>query len=543
MKAAFWRLVRRLLRGPRVSRALGSLGIDARRYWLLIDLFGTISERREMFSQLGTDGLSLQFAAWLYAIFSALMSLLLIMVGKSVVVYFWAFLAFTAFLMLTILFSETSNSLVNPVEGLVLAHQPINGATYTAAKLTHLLRILLYLVPGLNIVPALAGLIFTDSRWFYPLVHMLAAFVVGLLVALLCCAVFGWLVRFVPPNRLKAIGQVAETLPWLGYLVLQFSRELRQHIHAPAWLLADTTLRRTLAVGFGVLSVAIVVLGLRCLSADYLVRVASIVHGGSGRKSKVRRSRLSDLVARFFGGPASRAGFEYTSRLMIRDWQFRRQMIPMIPVALVPAALLATGWRISPFSGKFTGMHVMPHIFGILLFLICTVLVYGSDHKAAWLFLLAPAGAYGRFAKGVYARLWFVFAIVPHVALILVLPWLWGIRDAGLFVAYSLAAVSFYLGLELRLVDGLPFSKQAEPTRSPVSQLLMFAGGIVIAIAVGVQFFLVFRSPVVVVAVTLALAASAYLVTRRGLETFEVAIRFNLGLLSMETKGIYTEVQ
>jgi hypothetical protein len=29
-----------------------------------------------------------------------------------------------------------------------LAHQPIEGATYTAAKLTHLLRILLHLVPG-----------------------------------------------------------------------------------------------------------------------------------------------------------------------------------------------------------------------------------------------------------------------------------------------------------------------------------------------------------------------------------------------------------
>jgi hypothetical protein len=40
--------IENLLRGPRVSAFLGSLGIDSRRYWLLMDLFGQLSERGEM---------------------------------------------------------------------------------------------------------------------------------------------------------------------------------------------------------------------------------------------------------------------------------------------------------------------------------------------------------------------------------------------------------------------------------------------------------------------------------------------------------------
>ncbi len=48
---------------------------------------------------------------------------------------------------------------MNPVEAHVLAHQPINGATYVAAKLTHLVRILLYLVPAMNAIPAFGGLL------------------------------------------------------------------------------------------------------------------------------------------------------------------------------------------------------------------------------------------------------------------------------------------------------------------------------------------------------------------------------------------------
>ena len=131
------------------------------------------------------------------------MTLLYIAVGVDETTYASNFLVFNAVVLLSVLLPETSNSLLNPAEGLVLAHQPINGATYTAAKLTHLARIVFYLALGLNAIPAAAGLLVRGTNWSYPFMHLLAALAAGLFEALLCCALFGWLMRFVPVRRLE----------------------------------------------------------------------------------------------------------------------------------------------------------------------------------------------------------------------------------------------------------------------------------------------------------------------------------------------------
>jgi hypothetical protein len=151
------RLIARLLRGPKFSRFLERLGIDPKQYWLLTDLFHTIGQRREFMGQLGRDRDTLRWVTILYGALMGMMSLGLAAEQPTSSLYLLIFLGITAFLLFSIVISETSNTLVNPVEALMLAHQPINGATYTAAKLTHILTIVLYLVPGLNAVPALAG--------------------------------------------------------------------------------------------------------------------------------------------------------------------------------------------------------------------------------------------------------------------------------------------------------------------------------------------------------------------------------------------------
>ena len=218
-------------------------------------------------------------------------------------------------------------------------------------------------MPGLSLIPALAILTLKGCQWFYPLVFLLAAFVLGLVVALSCCALFGWLIRFVPAPRLKAAGLIGEALPWLVYVLFQFNREMRAHIHIPQDAQRRGT-RRMLEASLGVIVVAAGVFGIRALSSDYLVRVAAIAHAGSGAKSKVRRSRLSDLVARLGGGQAARAGFEYLSRMMVRDWQFRRHLVQLAPLVLLSGIAAFQGVRISPFSGQFTAMHVFRIFFG-----------------------------------------------------------------------------------------------------------------------------------------------------------------------------------
>lgn len=540
---AILQAVERFLRGPRVSRLLVRFGIDPERYWLLMDLFHELSERGEMLDQLGRNGVALETAAWLYFGLSAFMSLMLLVTQTALAAYFATFLILTAVLLLAVLLSEAGNSLVNPVEGLVLAHQPINGATYTATKLSHLLRIILYLVPGLNAVPALAGLFLKGSAWYYPLVHLAATFVAGLAAALLCCALFGWLVRFIPARRLKAAGQFASTLPFLGMMWLQQIRQFFAHLAVGKWLPAGPAVRWGLAAALGVATVAAVVLGLRSLSADYLIRVSSMTRGGPAAGSNVRTSRIGAVVSRFFGGQPGRAGFAFVSRMMLRDWQFRRQFIPMfvyVLIGLVP--LLASGWRTDPFARKFAPMHMLPHVTGILLFFVCILLPYGGDYKGSWLFLVAPSRAIGGFARGVHALLWIDVIVIPHLVLLPLLAWAWGILHAGLFLAYSLAAASMYLALDLRRIDGAPFTRQADASRGSVLLPLMILGAIVVAIAVGIQYFLVFRSPAIVAATTAAIATGAFLVTRASLGAFTISIRYNLGLASAEVGALFKEV-
>ena len=538
MKDAF----RRILRGRVTARMLRRFGIDPKRYWLLIDLFSDLSERREMFSQLGRDEITLKVVVWLYFAMACLAAFLMMLVGPPIGTYFRVFLGMTAFVLLMVLLSETGNSLVNPTEALVLAHQPINGATYIGAKLTHLVRILIYLVPGLNLVPSLLGLTFKGADWSYPLQHMLAAFAVGIAAALLCCTVYGWLIRFVPAARLKAIGQVADTAPILIFILFQYGRDFLAHTRLH-FLPEQAGPRLAVAAIGGVLVSAVVIFGLRSLSRDYLIRVATIVHGRSGVKNKPRRSRIAALAAKFCGGPASRAGFEYVARMMRRDWQFRRAFVPLLPGLIAPAVLLFQGLRIDPFSGRFSAMHVMPHVFGGLLFWTCMLLPYGNDYKASWVFLATPARAFGPFARGVWALLSIWVILIPHIFLFALLAWFWGFRSAALFTVYSLAVACLYLALELRLVDGVPFGKQPDASRNAYMMPMMIGGAFVVAIAVALQYFLLFRSPAIVLAAAAMLGAAAWFLTRSSLQAFEVAIRYNLGLLSTESSLLYKEIE
>ena len=524
------------------DRALQAVGIHPTHFRLLCGLFGTLAERREIMTQLGRDGFTLKLAFWMYFVLGGFMCLMFLKEPPTAGRFLGTFLVMTAILLICILVSEAGNSLVNPVEGIVLAHQPIDGATYTAAKLTHLLRVVSWLAPGLNAIPALASLLLLkEPRWYYPLVHLAATFGAGLVAALFACAVFGWLLRFVPAPRLKAAGQIAEALPFLG---LWFGGQAWRLVRGTvmAWIPAGAETQRYLAIALIVAAAAVIVMGLRSLSVDYLIRVASIVHGGSGGRVKPRRSHLGDIVARRLGGPPARAGFAYTARLMRRDWAFRRQLIPLIPCAISPVVFLAQGIHTDPFSGKFTIVHVVPHIFGILMFILSIALVYGNDYKGAWLFLLAPSGAFAPFARGVHGLIWISIVGVPHALLLPVLAWFWGIPHALLFVAYSAAVASLYLGMEIRLVDGVPFSRQPVTSQGVYFMGIMMGGALAIGIAVGIQYFLIFRSPLAVLAAAAAIAGIAHLVTRSSLDAFTTAMRYNLGLMSEESGTIYKEV-
>jgi hypothetical protein len=305
----------------------------------------------------------------------------------------------------------------------------------------------------------------------------------------------------------------------------------------------DPAVRWALAVAAFAALAGTVTLGIRALSADYLIRVTALMHGGSAAGAKPRRSRTAAAVGRRLGGQAARAAYDYVSRLALRDYQFRRNAAPMaaaLLVGLVPAVW--KGWRTDPFSGAFTTMHLLPHILGLFLFFACNMLQFGNDFKAAWLFLLAPGRAFEPFARGVHAVLWINGVLVPHAVALPALAWAWGIGHAALFVAYSAALASLYLSLTLRLIEAVPFTKQTNAEQGATLMPMIMAAGAAGAVVVGLQYLLLFKSPAAVALGTAVIGTAAYFLTRSAIGTLETSMRYSLALLSSEAGTLYKEV-
>ena len=552
-------IARRCFRGRAFTRLLEGCGIEPRRYWLLVDLFQTLGNRGEV-ARMGNQDYSMRFLVILWFFMASLISLVMAVAGASPGYYLLVFLGLTVFQLSILLIPEAAENLVNPVEGLILAHQPVNGATWSGAKLSHLIKAVVYVVAGINGVPALVGLSLPHGDRFhgmvYPLAHLMIALGVGMVAALLCCSLFGWLIRFVPVRRLKAAAGMVQVVPMLflfGFQVLTRSwRDLVDRagsVELPqGWLAAADALPGRLPVLLGVAggAVGLVVIfqGLRALSADHLIRVSGLMHSGSRiRRLKRRGSQVGPWVARFAGGQASRAGFEYLRCMMLRDWQFLRNAAPIIPMVILPFGfLLAAGGLSSPFGPGFAPIHLLPHLLGLAIILTCKFLAYGNDFKGIAWFFIAPDSSFRPFAGGIHAALWLLLAAVPNLLSLPVLTWFWAVQEAVLFIVFSTAVASLYLGVGLRLIDGVPFGKQAPPTRSAVGLGLMLVFFMAAGIAVGIQHLL-FRSWAAVALVTLVVGVGARFLTRAVLDDFAARIRLQLKLAASGSVLLYKEVE
>ena len=527
-------LLRRFLHGPAFTALLERCNIDVRRFWLLVDLFETLGARQEVVGV--GDNHSMRALMNIWFALSALASVpLLIMVagtGAPTGLYLAFFVGLTVFLLSALLFPEIAESLVNPVDGLILAHQPVDGATWSGAKAAHLTKIVAYAATGLNAVPALVGLALphdgTTLRLAYPFLHFLVALVAGLIFALLCCSLFGWLVRVVPVRRLKAAAAMVQVLPvlaWLGFnardLIGEAVSGWTAAVEVPAgWTAAVEAVPGGLATMLGatgaVVTPVAVVLGLRAFSRDHLIRAAGLMSAGMGRRRRRWRwANPGPWMGRWTGGQAGRAGFEHLRAMMLRDWQFRRTMAQVLPGPILGFIyLLAAGRDASPFGPGFAAAHFLPHLLGVTIALICMVLAYGNDHKGVWCFAVGPATGSRPFARGVHAALWLLLIALPHAGLLVLLAWSWGVRDAALLVAFSTAVAFLYLGASLKLIDGVPFGRQWSPAEHQTRLLKLTIGYVpVLAVAIGIQYVL-FRSAAAVAAATLVVALAVYLVTR-----------------------------
>ena len=502
------------------------------------------------------------------------MSLLISLValfGPALQKYFLGMLAYTSFFLLWVLLEDTTNSLLNPEEASVLAHQPIGGATYVAAKLTHLLSLLIVFVPALNGIPAIAGLCLKGSRWFYPLTHLFAAYLAGLFVAFLICGVYGWLFRFVPPSRLKNAALWLQLVIVLSPYVLQRvamlfevkSGQIAARIVASSW----SPLRWFVAIGLmghaanpGLsvwqCSVAFLVtcagigFGLRSFQQDYLGKTSSLMQGSTTTLGRsLRRPRLERLVRRITGAPSGYGAFAFTLTMLRRDWNFRRQGLPhMMMVLTALPIVLVLGTKTSPFPlltashRAFSGMHFLPHCLGMLALVPCSLLAYTAEPRGSWIFTILPMGRLKPFVGGIYLSLWFPIVGITHLCLLTPCIWFWGVAQATLFIAYSAAIVSFYLSLSLFLIDGLPFVEAFAPFASQGLQFRIL-GGLLCAVVLGGLQWVLFHSMWLVLGSACTFGVLALVVGRAGRIRLEKEMAANLQRLSLGPQQMFKDVE
>jgi len=421
----------------------------------------------------------------------------------------------------------------------VLAHRPIRGATYTAAKLSHLGVLVAKLTLAINGIPALVGLTLPGAGWLYPLRHLGLALAIGLVCALACCALYGAMLRILPPTRIQAVSSVVEGAP---LVLVAVAPPLFRQMRKANWLPQDPQTQQWLMGAAALFAVLAVIFGLRALSTDFLLRVASIVHGGRTRTfhSGLRWSPAS--LAAWSGGQPARAAFAYMAAQMRRDYQFRRQLLAQIAAIVIPFGGLLANLRQSPFQPDFVPAHGLPHICGFALFLVCSALPYGNQPKAAWIFQLAPRHAWPRFAQGVHTMLWTWLVALPHTLELAVALYYWPVADALLFTGYSLALASLYLAATLLIIDYVPFTRPMQPERGAMLLPAMLVGGVFVAIAVTLQYFLIFRARLAVPAATLVIAAAAWIGTRSALRRLAVDMQFGIAQDTGEVTAMYTEV-
>ena len=536
---------RRFLGRSSVSRLLGRCGVEPRTYYLLVDLFETLSERNE-FINFGNDSYSLQRVSLVGFLTGFAFSLLLIYIEIDSGTYLTIFVAITAVQAGFLLLAEIAEVIVNPADGLVLAHQPIDATTWTSAKLTHVVRMIMYIVAGLNLAPAILGVFLASgggvSAATYPLKHLAAALAAGLMAGLACCALVGWLSRFVPASRMKGAAAGVQVFPivaaflyprladWAGELA-----ERASAIELPAVLTAIDKaapggLPLTLGLIGAALAAAVLVMGLRSLAANGLMRAARRVQVGSGTRRGRRVISFGPAARRLAGGQAGRAGFEFLGKMARRDWQFLRNAGAYLGItALYGGNSIWTGWDRSPFESEFSGIHFFPHVFGLSCIFSCMFLSYGNNHKGLSTLFSVPSSSLLPFARGVHAALFTYLAVVPSLALLGVTVPSWGAVDAVLFSAYCIALGSVYLGLSLGLVDGFPFGRQTDPGLRPLGLGVAVLGGIVIAMAVGIQYAL-FRWHWTVAIGTVAATAGSYYLSRPAISGLQERMRQQIEL-------------
>jgi hypothetical protein len=585
-------LFERLAASEWAQRLLQRLGLDPRQFVLFLGLFRTLSEREEFMGSVGVRRFNIAYIALFTAVLGALPSLILAaavsdsempriagsgFLPESMFLMLLLFLTFVFVFLLII--RDAAIALFNPVEASLLSHSPIHSPTYAAAKIVYVLIAVVYLVLGVNVCPALFEALFLSvlaypgARWFLPVFHLISALMIGVWTAFIICALYGVLRRLVPASLMKSISMWIQLLSLGSIIVIAiffpvqfFDLFLKGLLTAGfengrwTWLplawFAEIgrlgCLGATWRLGFqGIVavlaSVLFIGLGLRSFSGTYLLNIASSAQHRSCKKS--RRSLISRCSATvgdaLTGSPLGLAMFCFVSKMIRRDWVFRRSTLTQMWVPLIILAGILIG------MGRYGILEILcehqfavfslPHLLALITVALCINLPCTLFSRSAWIYLTAPISHARPLVRGVFWALWIPAVGLPHIALVLFLLRFLSWEEAFFAAGFNLIVLSFYLALEIRWITKLPFSSPASESQTMIRGVYIQVCGL---IAIGIPLTVhqaLFEHLWIAVLAAIGLLALALLVLRVNTQKLEKETLWQLYLMRMGTNQMFRE--
>ena len=558
-------------------RLLSRIGLHPRQFVLFLGLFRTLSDNAESMSIIGADRASVAFLS-LYAAATLLAGCFLLVLfhpSFPTPVYLLGNLWLTFFAIFFTMLREAPNVLFNPVEASVIAHVPVHGPTYASAKIAHMLITVLYLVSGLAVTPACMGVLLTGARWFWPVTHFAAAFLIGLMTAFLVCALYGVLMRFVSASRLKGVSLWIQLLslvafvagplsymssssgPLAGMIRLQYEQNLWSWTPWTSFMqLGMLGCRHTVwqfrwqGLLLIAVATAIIQFGIRSILAVPISEASSMAEGRSWRNPKrTVLSRGYAAAARAVTGSSLGVGvFFFVNKMVRRDWQYRRAILnqswlPLLLIVAIVMFIANYGPLTLPQSREVSPALMLPHLLGLIIMALCVNLAITNFWTSSWIYSIAPIENLCSFARGVYWGLWVPAVGLPHLVMLAFLAWFWGWREAVLFLGFSLILVSLYLGVEISLIAGVPFSGRPNELRSMLNATYIQVCWFNVAVVPTVVQWELFRNHRRALYSGLVLTVLAWVVVRWGLRELAGEMRWRLYALRMGANQMFKEIE
>lgn len=591
--------IERIARKDLAQRILRRIGLDPRQFSIFLGLFRVLSEREELIGSIGVSRFNISFVALLAGVIGAVPWSIFVLhmadtntprtpdsgeMLESVFLLLNLFVTFIFVFLVTI--REAAIALFNPVEASALAHSPIHGRTYAAAKITHVLIAVLYFVAGLNAYPAFLVVLFLvlaqfglanlpGAHWYFPFAHLASAFLIGLWTAFMICALYGLIRRILPVFLLRSLSAsihlvtLAAAVVVLSFFPRFFFESFLSGVltakfeNSPwTWLpltwfaevgrlgCTGTSWRLGLHGGLSLIASGLLTwFGLASFSGTYLPDAISSAtgHRWIGRKGGVL-SRWCDTLTSFAAGsPLGLGVFCFVSKMIRRDWLFRRAILkqtwlPLLVIALVILGIARSGAVPSPVSGSQLAVQVLPHLLGLAALALCMNISYTAFSKSSWIYLTAPIESGCAFAKGVFWALWIPAAGLPHLALLIFLMRFLSWEEAAFVSGFNLIVASLYLAFEIRFISELPFSKPVNESRTMINGIrIQICWLIAIGIPVMVHEFLA-KNLLIAVLTAIFLSVIVSLVLRLNLKRLDREILWRLYQMKMGSNQMFREM-